>query len=75
MESGRQPGPESVAPMKPAPTPNSHSNRARAVLRPSSRPEPPRTMRSTVLMSLLLAPGGGVTAHRHGQSAARSRLS
>ena len=61
--------------MKPAPTPNPHANRARAVLSPSSRPAPPRTMRSTVLMSLLLAPDGGVGAHRHGQGASRSRLS
>jgi hypothetical protein len=61
--------------MKPAPTPNPHANRARAVLSPSTRPQPPRTMRSTVLMSLLLAPGGGVAANRHGQSASRSRLS
>jgi hypothetical protein len=53
--------------MKSSPTPNLHSSRARPVLRPSSRPQPPRTMRSTVLLSLLLAPGGGVRAHRHGQ--------
>ena len=58
-----------------SPTPNPHSNRARAVLRPSTRPQPPRTMRSTVLMSLLLAPGGGVSANRHGQGASRSRTS
>jgi hypothetical protein len=61
--------------MKPAPTPNPHSNRARAVLRPSPRAERPRTMRSTVLMSLLLAPDGGVSAHRHGQGASRERIS
>lgn len=61
--------------MKPAPTPNPHSNRARAVLRPSTRPRQPRTMRSTVLMSLLLAPDGGVAAHRHGQGGTRSRMS
>jgi hypothetical protein len=61
--------------MKPAPTPNPHANRARAVLRPTTRPQPPRTMRSTVLMSLLLAPDGGVASHRHGQGASRSRLS
>jgi hypothetical protein len=30
-------------------------------------------MRSTVLQSLLLAPGGGVTAQRHGQGATRTR--
>jgi hypothetical protein len=61
--------------MKPSPTPNPHANRARAVLRPSTRPQQPRTMRSTVLMSLLLAPDGGVHAHRHGQGGARSRTS
>jgi hypothetical protein len=61
--------------MKPAPIPNPHSNRARAVLRPSTRPQPPRTMRSTVLLSLLLAPEGGVAARRHGQGAARTRPS
>jgi hypothetical protein len=61
--------------MKPSPAPNPHANRARAVLTPSTRPQPPRTMRSTVLMSLLLAPDGGVSAHRHGQGAAsRSRI-
>jgi hypothetical protein len=32
-------------------------------------------MRSTVLMSLLLAPEGGITPHRHGQGASRSRIS
>lgn len=61
--------------MKPAPTPNPHANRARPVLRPSARPQAPRTMRSTVLMSLLLAPGGGVAPHRHGQGASRTRIS
>jgi hypothetical protein len=30
-------------------------------------------MRSTVLQSLLLAPAGGVSPHRHGISAARER--
>jgi hypothetical protein len=61
--------------MKPVPTLNPHSNRAHAVMRPSTRPQPPRTMRATVLMSLLLAPEGGVAAHRHGQGAARTRVS
>jgi hypothetical protein len=28
-------------------------------------------MRATVLQSLLLAPGGGVPAHRHGQGRTR----
>ena len=59
--------------MKPSTSPISHGSRARPVLRPSSRPKLPRTMRSTVLQSLLLAPGGGVPAHRHGQGALRTR--
>jgi hypothetical protein len=32
-------------------------------------------MRSTVLQSLLLAPGGGVKAHRHGQGRVEPRTS
>jgi hypothetical protein len=59
--------------MKPSPAPNPHGSRARPVLRPDTRPQPPRTMRSTVLQSLLLAPGGGVPAHRHGQGSTRPR--
>jgi hypothetical protein len=55
--------------MKQSPTPIAHSNRARPVLRESTRPQPPRTMRSTVLQSLLLAPDGGVRSHRHGYRA------
>jgi hypothetical protein len=58
--------------MKPS-SPPIATSRARPVLRPNTRPQPPRTMRSTVLQSLLLAPDGGVPAHRHGQGAARSR--
>jgi len=59
--------------MKPSFAPNSHTSRARPVMRPSSRPQPPRTMRSTVLQSLLLAPGGGVQPNRHGQGSSRTR--
>jgi hypothetical protein len=59
--------------MKPSPAPNVHARRAQPVLRASTRPEPPRTMRSTVLQSLLLAPHGGVAAHRHGQGSTRTR--
>jgi hypothetical protein len=59
--------------MKPSPAPIRHTGRARPVLRETTRPQPPRTMRSTVLLSLLLAPDGGVTAHRHGQGATRTR--
>ena len=61
--------------MKPSPSPKTHTSRARPVLRSSSRPQQPRTMRSTVLLSLLLAPDGGVTPHRHGQSAGRTGTS
>jgi hypothetical protein len=57
--------------MKPSPLPNPHASRAKPVLRSNTRPQQPRTMRSTVLQSLLLAPGGGVPAHRHGQGATR----
>jgi hypothetical protein len=59
--------------MKPAPTSNLLSNRARPVLRPSTQPPHQRTMRSTVLQSLLLAPDGGVPPHRHGVGASRNR--
>ena len=59
--------------MKPSPLPNVHTSRARPVLNPTTRAPQPRTMRSTVLQSLLLAPGGGVPAHRHGQGAGRTR--
>jgi hypothetical protein len=59
--------------MKPSPTPKPHASRARPLLRPNTRPQPPRTMRSTVLQSLLLAPGGGVAQRRHGQGANRNR--
>ena len=59
--------------MKPAPTSHLHANRARPVLTPSTRPQAPRSMRSTVLQSLLLAPGGGVSPNRHGLSAGRER--
>jgi|Tabmets5t2r1_1033131.scaffolds.fasta_scaffold87721_2 hypothetical protein len=59
--------------MKPSLPQKPHASRARPVLRPTSQPQQPRTMRSTVLQSLLLAPGGGVPAQRHGQGAARTR--
>jgi hypothetical protein len=59
--------------MKPSPAPNPHASRARPLLRPDTRPQQPRTMRSTVLQSLLLAPAGGVTPHRHGQGSTRPR--
>jgi hypothetical protein len=59
--------------MKPAPTSNLYSNRARPVLGPSKQPRPQRSMRSTVLQSLLLAPDGGVPPHRHGVGSTRDR--
>ena len=58
--------------MKPFPTPLSHTSRAQPVLSQSPRPQPPRTMRSTVLQSLLLAPDGGVPIRRHGQGRAQA---
>jgi hypothetical protein len=58
---------------QPSPAPNPHGSRARPLLRPYTRPQQPRTMRSTVLQSLLLAPDGGVTANRHGQGNSRPR--
>jgi hypothetical protein len=62
--------------MKPSPAPKPHTSRARPVLGTSSRrPQQPRTMRSTVLLSLLLAPDGGVSPHRHGQGSSRTRSS
>jgi hypothetical protein len=56
-----------LAAMKSFPPPHSTTRRAQPALRPAARPQPPTTMRSTVLLSLLLCPDGGVDAHRHGQ--------
>jgi hypothetical protein len=61
-----------MAAMKSFPPPYSSSKRARPAVRPDARPQPPRTMRSTVLLSLMLCPDGGVETHRHGQDAARA---
>ena len=58
--------------MKPFPTHLSHTSRAQPVLSQSTRPQPPRTMRSTVLQSLLLAPDGGVPTRRPGQGRSRA---
>jgi hypothetical protein len=58
--------------MKPSPSPLSHTSRALPVLSKSNRPQPPRTMRATVLQSLLLAPDGGVPTRRHGQGRTRA---
>ncbi len=57
--------------MKSFPPPHSTTRRAQPAIRATSRPQPPRTTRSTVLLSLLLSPDGGVPAHRHGQGATR----
>jgi hypothetical protein len=59
--------------MKSFPLPQSTTNRARPAARPMPRPQTASTMRSTVLLSLLLCPGGGVDAHRHGQGSSRPR--
>jgi hypothetical protein len=53
--------------MKPFLPPHSSTKRARPALAPSPRIQPTTTMRSTVLLSLLLCPDGGVETHRHGQ--------
>ena len=44
--------------MKPAATPTTSQSR---------RPQLPQSMREIVMLSLLLAPRGGVAVHRHGQ--------
>jgi hypothetical protein len=59
--------------MKPFPPPYSNFKRALPVARSTPRPAPPSTMRSTVLQSLLLCPGGGAETHRHGQGSDRPR--
>ena len=58
--------------MKSFPPPHSSTKRAQPAVRQTSRPQPPRTTRSTVLLSLLLSPDGGVQAHRHGQGNTRT---
>jgi hypothetical protein len=58
--------------MKSFPPPPSSTKRVRPVT-PLPRPTSGSTMRSTVLMSLLLSPDGGVPAHRHGQGSTRPR--
>jgi hypothetical protein len=54
------PGPKKPTP-KPTPTPTV------AAL----RKQPPADMRSTVLLSLIVCPNGGVGQRRHGQGASR----
>jgi hypothetical protein len=59
--------------MKPFPPLHSSTRRARPAVPPAPRIRPASTMRSTVLLSLLLAPDGGVDAHRHGHGATPPR--
>ena len=53
--------------MKPFLPPHSSTQRARPAVTPAPRIQPTTTMRSTVLLSLLLCPDGGAETHRHGQ--------
>jgi hypothetical protein len=62
-----------MAAIKSLPPQHSSTKRARPELRPDLRTRPPSTMRSTVMLSLLLCPDGGVEAHRHGQGAGHHR--
>jgi hypothetical protein len=59
--------------MKSSPAPYSSAMRARPVLPRPPRMQPATTMRSTVLLSLLLAPDGGAEIHRHGQGSTTQR--
>ncbi|HEX5621204.1 MAG TPA: hypothetical protein VFX51_22455 [Solirubrobacteraceae bacterium] len=58
--------------MKSFPPPHSSTKIVRPTA-PLPRPQSASTMRSTVLMSLLLSPDGGVETHRHGQGSPRPR--
>jgi hypothetical protein len=58
--------------MKSFPSPPSSTKRVRPAAQ-LPRPSSGSTMRSTVLMSLLLSPDGGVAPHRHGQGSPRPR--
>jgi hypothetical protein len=53
--------------MKSFPPPHSSTKRARPAAYRTPRVQPTPTMRSTVLLSLLLCPDGGTETHRHGQ--------
>jgi hypothetical protein len=59
--------------MKSFPPPPSSTRRVRPAAHQLPRPSSGSSMRSTVLMSLLLSPDGGVTPHRHGQGSPRPR--
>jgi hypothetical protein len=59
--------------MKSFPPPHSITRRAQPAARPTSRPQAPRTTRSTVLLSLLLSPDSGNQTHAYGQTTPRAR--
>jgi hypothetical protein len=59
--------------MKSFPPPHSSTKIVRPSALPLPRPQSASTMRSTVLLSLLLSPDGGVAPHRHGQGSPRPR--
>jgi hypothetical protein len=59
--------------MKSFPPPPSSTKIVRPTAPVLPRPQSGSAMRSTVLMSLLLSPDGGVETHRHGQGSPRPR--
>jgi hypothetical protein len=59
--------------MKSFPPPHSSNKIVRPTAHPLPLPQFASSMRSTVLMSLLLSPDGGVETHRHGQGSPRPR--
>ena len=59
--------------MKSFPSPPPSTKRVRPAAQPLPRPQSGSSMRSTVLMSLLLSPDGGVETHSHGQGSPRPR--
>jgi hypothetical protein len=59
--------------MKSFSSPPSSTRRVRPIAPVLPRPQSGSSMRSTVLMSLLLSPDGGVAPHRHGQGSPRPR--
>jgi hypothetical protein len=59
--------------MKSYPATHTSAMRARPALPRPPRVQPATTMRSTVLLSLLLCPDGGAETHRHGQGSMTPR--
>jgi len=59
--------------MKSFPPPHSSTKVVRPTAHPLPRPQFAGSMRSTVLLSLLLSPDGGAESHRHGQGSPRPR--